>query len=218
MQDTTETQYAEATVRGKVETATRETDIQGWETEFADILTKEPSLTSLVQFRIETGLHPPICQGPYNTPQALVKSVDKELEWLKDKGYIRESSSSWASPMVTVRKPDSTARLCINCKAINAVTTPLPFYMPRVEEVLERVGKCSTSQDFDELQHWLLRIEYLPGRENGLADALSREERKRMVPIITTDASLVVGTNPPARKPSNGEYPGKKKRTCINFY
>ena len=43
------------------------------------------------------------------------------------------------------------------------------------------------------LQHWLLRIEYLPGRENGLADALSREERKRMAPIIMTDASLAVG-------------------------
>ena len=149
LQDTMETQYAEATLRGKVETATRETDIQGWETEFADILTKEPGLTSLVQFRIETGLHPPICQRPYNTPQALVKSVDKELEWLKDKGYIRESSSSWASPMVTVRKPDGTARLCIDFKAINAVTTPLPFYMPRVEEVLERVGKCSVISKID---------------------------------------------------------------------
>ena len=107
---------------------------------FADILTKEPGLTSLVQFKIETGLHPPICQGPYNTPQALVKSVDKELEWLKEQGYIRESSSSWASPMVTVRKPDGTARLCIDFKAINAVIIPLPFHMPQVEKVLERMG------------------------------------------------------------------------------
>ena len=77
LQDTMETQYAEATVWGKVEITTRETDIQGWETEFAGILTKEPGLTSLVQFRIETGLHPLICQGPYNTLQALAKSVDK---------------------------------------------------------------------------------------------------------------------------------------------
>ena len=28
-------------------------------------------------------------------------------------------------------------------------------------------------------QHWLLSIEYLPGKENGFADALSREERPR---------------------------------------
>ena len=43
--------------------------------------------------------------------------------------------------MVTIRKPDGSARLCVDFKAINAVTMPLPFYMPRVEEVLERVGK-----------------------------------------------------------------------------
>ena len=43
--------------------------------------------------------------------------------------------------MVTIRKPDGTARLCIDFKAINAITEPIPFYMPRVEEVLESVGK-----------------------------------------------------------------------------
>ena len=43
--------------------------------------------------------------------------------------------------MVTMRKPDGMARICIDFKAINAVATPLPFYMPRVEEVLEQVGR-----------------------------------------------------------------------------
>ena len=43
--------------------------------------------------------------------------------------------------MVTVRKPDGSARLCVDFKKINEVTTPLPFYMPRVEEVLEAVGR-----------------------------------------------------------------------------
>ena len=147
--DTMDNQYAEAKVTGKVENDSREADVAAWESDFADILTKEPGLTKLVQFRIETGMHPPISQGPYNTPQALITSVDKELEWLKQKGFIRESNSNWASPMVTVRKPDGTARLCIDFKAINAVTTPLPFYMPRVEEVLERVGKSSVISKVD---------------------------------------------------------------------
>ena len=29
------------------------------------------------------------------------------------------------------------------------------------------------------LQHWLVTVEYLPGEGNGLANALSREERTR---------------------------------------
>jgi len=43
--------------------------------------------------------------------------------------------------MVIVRKLDGTALLFVDFKAINAVTTPVPFYMPRVEEVLESIGK-----------------------------------------------------------------------------
>ena len=50
------------------------------------------------------------------------------------------------------------------------------------------------------LQHWLVKIEYLPGDRNGMADALSREERPRvqiakMAPrdLQTPDASLASG-------------------------
>ena len=44
--------------------------------------------------------------------------------------------------MVTVRKPDGTARLCVDFKRINQITRQTPFYMPRMEEVLEGVGKA----------------------------------------------------------------------------
>ena len=43
------------------------------------------------------------------TPQGLIASVNKELKWLLDKGYIKESTSSWISPMVTIKKPDVSA-------------------------------------------------------------------------------------------------------------
>ena len=51
--------------------------------------------------------------------------------------------------MVTVRKPDGSARICVGFKQINAVTTPLPFYMPRVEEVLEAVGRSNMISKLD---------------------------------------------------------------------
>ena len=44
------------------------------------------------------------------------------------------------------------------------------------------------------LQHWLLKIEYLPGRDNTLADALLREERRTGVtPEQSPDVSLAMG-------------------------
>ena len=97
-------------------------------------------MTTLVDIRIDTGDNKPIAQRHYNTPLSLRDSVDKEIDWLLAQGYIRESESQWASPMVTVKIPDGSARICVDFKRINTVIIPLPFYMPRVEEVLEQVG------------------------------------------------------------------------------
>ena len=147
--DSMDQQYSEVIVSGKVEDPDREADIQQWLDEFSTTVTKEPGLISLTEFGIDTGDSPPIAQRPYNTPLALRDSVDSELDWLLEKGYIRESTSQWASPIVTVRKPDGSARICVDFKRINAVTTPLPFYMPRVEEVLEQVGRSRVISKLD---------------------------------------------------------------------
>ena len=54
------------------------------------------------------------------------------------------------------------------------------------------------------LQHWLVKVEYLPGKENGMADALSREERPRMVSNYpkTPDASRMWRYQPPHEAPA----------------
>ena len=44
--------------------------------------------------------------------------------------------------MVTVRKADGSARLCVDFRKVNGLTRQTPFYMPRVEEVLEGVGQA----------------------------------------------------------------------------
>ena len=44
--------------------------------------------------------------------------------------------------MVTVKKADGSARLCVDFRKINGLTRQTPFYMPRVEEVLEGVGRA----------------------------------------------------------------------------
>ena len=71
------------------------------------------------------------------------------IDWLVSKGYIVPSSSPWASPMVTVRKADGSARLCVDFRKINSLTRQTPFYMPRVEEVLEGVGQASFISKLD---------------------------------------------------------------------
>ena len=112
-------------------------------------MTREPGLTKSVEFGIDTGDHALIARRPYNTLLSLRESVDKEIDWLLSKGYIHESERHWASPMVMVRKPDGSAHICVDFKRINAITTPLPFYMPQVEEVLEQVGRSRVISKLD---------------------------------------------------------------------
>ena len=63
---------------------------------YPDVMTTEPGLTTITEFGIDTGDIPPIFQTPYNTPAALKSSIDKEIDWLLDKNYIRPSTSPWS--------------------------------------------------------------------------------------------------------------------------
>ena len=58
------------------------------------------------------------------------------------------------------------------------------------------------------LQHRMVTVEYLPGPENTMADALSREERPRTVTTKDShnlDVSLALG-DVEAGAPHDGEY------------
>ena len=133
--DTMEEQYAKAVITGKAEAPEKDADITAWLPEFKGTMTKEPGLTKLTEFGIDTGENKPIAQRPYNMPLSLRDSVNRELELLLERGYIRESESQWVSPMVTVKKPNGSARICVHFKRINSTTIPLPFYTPRVKSL-----------------------------------------------------------------------------------
>ena len=134
--------FSEAKVSQRLLEQTQQGDLDKILEQYKDVLTTEPGLTDIIEFQIDTGQADPIYQRAYNTPTSLKQSIDTEIDWLLSQGYIRPSTSPWSSPMVTVRKPDGTARLCVDFKRINEVTRQMPFYMPRVEEVLEGVGKA----------------------------------------------------------------------------
>ena len=141
--------YAEAKVEPQHLTETRQQQLKQILDEHTKVLDKELGLTDLVKFDIDMGDASPIYQRPYSIPVALKEKVDDEIDWLIAKGYIVPSSSPWASPMVTVCKPDGSARICVDFRKINGITRQTPFYMPRVEEVLEGVGQATFISKLD---------------------------------------------------------------------
>ena len=53
--DSMDQQYSEMKISGVAEGEDRERDVREWEKQYSDILTKEPGLTNLTEFKMDTG-------------------------------------------------------------------------------------------------------------------------------------------------------------------
>ena len=61
---------------------------------------------------------------------------------MQNNGVIQESQSPWASPVVLVRKHDSSLRFCVDYRNLNSVTKPDLFPLPRIDDLLDKLGKA----------------------------------------------------------------------------
>ena len=52
-------------------------------------------------------------------------------------GWIRESKSAYASPIVCVRKRDGSMRLCVDYRKLNLKTIPDRHPIPRIQDLLD---------------------------------------------------------------------------------
>lgn len=66
----------------------------------------------------------------------------EELRELLDQGLVEESASEWSSPLVIVKKKDGGNRICVDYRKVNTVTKFDSYPMPRVDEMLDAVGKA----------------------------------------------------------------------------
>ena len=108
-----------------------------------------PGRTNLTQIRIETGDAVPIHLPPYRLPKARHQAVQNEVQQLLRAKIIEPSTSSWASPIVLVPKRDGTLRLCVDYRRLNRVTKPDPYPMPRVDDLLDRLGQAKFISTLD---------------------------------------------------------------------
>jgi hypothetical protein len=81
----------------------------------------------------------PVITTPYRHPKKYKDEIDKAIKELLDMGYIRPSSSPFASSVVLVKKKDGTMQMCIDFRALNKKTIKNRYPIPRIDEFLDEL-------------------------------------------------------------------------------
>ncbi|XP_076461774.1 uncharacterized protein LOC143294228 [Babylonia areolata] len=98
--------------------------------EFDDVFTDLPTCTTLEECRINLRTDVPVCCKPYPVPFSQRETVEKEIDAMLKLGVIEPSTSSYASPIVLVKKKDGKVRFYVDYRKLNKVvefdTEPIP--------------------------------------------------------------------------------------------
>ncbi|XP_026005285.1 uncharacterized protein LOC113010452 [Astatotilapia calliptera] len=135
--------------------------------ELLKILQETPSLcsvnpgrTTLVEHVIRLKEGQPIRQRPYRVPQHLVEKLRQEVEKMLELGVIEPSCSEWCSPVVIIFKKDGSLRICIDFRKLNAISEFDAYPMPRIEDLLEKIGAAQYITTLDLCKgYWQVPLE-----------------------------------------------------------
>ena len=91
---------------------------------------------------IDTGDAAPWKQPVRRMPFAARSEIARQLKDMQENGVIQVSRSPWSSPVVLFQKKDGSLRFCIDYRELNSVTKPDTFPLPRIDDLLDQLGKA----------------------------------------------------------------------------
>ncbi|KAH0604570.1 uncharacterized protein H6S33_006947 [Morchella sextelata] len=87
---------------------------------------------------LQEGKQPPF--GPlYGMSSEELKTLREYLDDQLTRGYIRSSSSPAGAPVLFIKKKDGSLRLCVDYRALNALTVKNRYPLPLINDTLDRL-------------------------------------------------------------------------------
>lgn len=159
----------------------QKTELNSLVSQFSDVFHEWPGQTRITQHEIRTPPGVVVRQRPYRVPEARRLAI--EITRMQELGVIEPSRSPWASPIVMVPKPDGTLCFCNDFRRLNEVSSFDGYPMPRVDELLDRLGKARFISTLD-LTKGYWQIPLAPGlREKTALSTSSGHLQYRVLPF-----------------------------------
>jgi mannitol/fructose-specific phosphotransferase system IIA component len=86
---------------------------------------------------------------PYHKNLEKTKEIQRQVQELINKGYVKESFAPCVVPVLLVPKRDGSWRMCVDCRTINNITIRYRHPIPRLNDMLDELSGATVFTKID---------------------------------------------------------------------